>query len=192
MPRIPFLHTQVSHSVVEIPRQKKIKFIYCVFIRLRKSSSRHRHSYMRRVENDNNEDEFINSFSSYTHHTQQCMVEEGRRNSLECLSLSRDDRAYKCMHVARNWKFMKTENLNNLPIELHHEIFNHMHIRRTHAVVVNVMQYQFFFLNVALFWVEQREEKSRAATVAVISSLIERARALRGKNEKQVHWQRSI
>lgn len=68
---------------------------------------------------------------------------------------------------------MKTENLNNLPIELHHEIYN-------------VMQYQ--FLNVAVFWVVEREA---TACTAVISSFLEEGKIKVLKNEKQVHWQRT-
>ncbi len=46
---------------------------------------------------------------------------------------------------------MKTENLNNLPIELHREVFNH-----TRRFVVNVI-HDINFLNVAVFWVAKRE-----------------------------------
>lgn len=74
-------------------------------------------------------------------------------------------------------KFMKTENLNNLPIELHHEIFNHMHIR--HRRLVNVMQYQFFECRRFL----GRLEGGCRSNFEFFLSL--------GRNEKQVHWQRS-
>lgn len=64
-----------------------------------------------------------------------CIVESKRRNEIFFVVVINNTHICEwnasiiiCMLLGIG-KFMKTENLNNLPIELHHEIFNHMHIR---------------------------------------------------------------